>query len=308
MTMASKNTSSKKKAKKKTTKKVTKAAPKKVPIKKKATKESTLIAKANPMTLDVIRKEKLKQFGALDLPKCKQVLKALNHIEHLGTMTRVDLSELDILEVFKGEGESKIELSLEKISQIFMGHFEEAKKIDTTLPAEFEAQIKKLSEHIGKVNKRITFDLLKEVKLVQDAGFWKLESVNTDSLTFATRNQVIGPHPSDAGTYPIEKDREHTLVNFGKFKVTLSLVNRGLSWETLEDNIETGDEHPHPHMFNYGICWGGAAHTATSALSSGELSKTLQLLAHVLTFVNETGNYWYTTNCVYEKRLRQLVP
>jgi hypothetical protein len=124
-----------------------------------------------------------------------------------------------------------------------------------------------------------------QVTKIQEAGFWKFESVNEydKKIIFCTDHVWLEFNDSDAGI----NDR----VNLGKFKLVFYIgdylsysVNRG------GDNILVY-EYYHPHLSGDSICLGNASGTMEKAIENNDLVTMAKICQLILTNYNPESPY-----------------
>lgn len=131
--------------------------------------------------------------------------------------------------------------------------------------------------------------IMANIEEILKGNFYQFESFSDNVMTFTTKNDVVcSLINSKAGL--------NFNVNFGKFKITINLLNFKLKVLPHSGNLKLNGHH-HPYVGDDGIvCFGDGQSRANALLESMDVYGVLSLLAAVLTNYSEDAHPFVSLN------------
>lgn len=281
-------------------------------------------------------------FDAIE-PKVKRSanVNAVKYIKKLAALTNTDISNWDIVALFKHpEKDGFLVTDKTAINQIFFKFREVAPTVQTTLSDDMTARLIQLQKkrratsanHIrdralskerdAKSYYNTFLNLLGEAATLRKQyeimighessyphelakilaeGFWELDTVTDDLICVRTKHDI---HLN----FVNKKHGAYMNVNLGRFLIKYNVGRASVKCVKYDNNL-THNGYYHPHVSSDGdICFGEISNEVTEYLSSGVLTKVLELIQKALTAYNDNSAYanihkFYLERIAYENRI-----
>ena len=274
------------------------------------------------MTIASLKSNGFKPFDELPLPEKEQHIQTIKYLDTLSASSGTNISNWDLQMFFHG---GKLLADKNKINRIFFSARDEFMRANEKNPALSESQQNHLDvlertipARVANKNHEIIQSHMymaeqhyerylenvraaRELQIIVDSvdglkvnlkgqvdslvrtGFWTLHAVTDEVISLRNTNDVLCRYKNTAQGIDVT-------VNFGKFIFDYNPKNARVSYQEFENNKRFGN-CVHPHLYDYGICFGATGPQAGRFMREANLVELFNLIASILVSYNPQDAY-----------------